>query len=165
MLMLKNILAFSVIIVFSLQINAQENVPNVDLRTIGGKSLKSIDILNNEGFSIISFWATWCIPCINELDAINDLYDSWNEKYNIKVVAVSTDDARSKKRVRPMVSGKNWAFNVYSDTNQEFKRSLNISGIPHTIVTYKSEIIHRRIGYSPGEEKDLLKIISDYKQN
>tara|TARA_B100000609_G_scaffold114293_1_gene90844 strand:+ start:97 stop:585 length:489 start_codon:yes stop_codon:yes gene_type:complete len=162
--MLKNILAFSVIIVFSLQINAQENVPNVDLRTIGGKSLKSIDILNNEGFSIISFWATWCIPCINELDAINDLYDSWNEKYNIKVVAVSTDDARSKKRVRPMVSGKNWAFDVYVDTNQEFKRSLNVSGIPHTIVVYGSKIIHRRIGYTPGEEKDLLNIISKYNQ-
>ena len=164
MLMLKNILAFSVIIVFSLQINAQENVPNIDLRTIGGKSLKSIDILNNEGFSIISFWATWCIPCINELDAINDLYDSWNEKYNIKVVAVSTDDARSKKRVRPMVSGKNWAFDVYVDTNQEFKRSLNVSGIPHTIVVYGSKIIHRRIGYTPGEEKDLLNIISKYNQ-
>ena len=115
-------------------------------------------------FSIISFWATWCIPCINELDAINELYDSWNENNSIKVLAISTDDARSKKRVRPMISGKNWAFDVYLDTNQNFKRSLNISGIPHTIIAYGSKIIHRRIGYSPGEEKDLLKIISNYKQ-
>ena len=163
--MLKNFLVLSVVFIFTLSVNAQENVPNVSLKTISGKSVQSVDIINDHGFSIISFWATWCIPCINELDAINDLYDSWNKSYNIKVLAISTDDARSKKRVRPMVSGKNWAFNVYSDTNQEFKRSLNVSGIPHTIVTYKSEIIHRRIGYSPGEEKDLLKIISDYKQN
>jgi len=163
--MLKNFLVLSVVFIFTLSVNAQENVPNVSLKTISGKSVQSVDIINDDGFSIISFWATWCIPCINELDAINDLYDSWNKNYNIKVLAISTDDARSKKRVRPMVSGKNWAFNVYSDTNQEFKRSLNVSGIPHTIVTYKSEIIHRRIGYSPGEEKDLLKIISDYKQN
>ena len=163
--MLKNFLVLSVVFIFTLSVNAQENVPNVSLKTISGKSVQSADVINDDGFSIISFWATWCIPCINELDAINDLYDSWNKNYNIKVLAISTDDARSKKRVRPMVSGKNWAFNVYSDTNQEFKRSLNVSGIPHTIVTYKSEIIHRRIGYSPGEEKDLLKIISDYKQN
>ena len=163
--MFKNFLVLSVIFLFTLSVNAQENVPNISLKTISGKSVQSADIINDDGFSIISFWATWCIPCINELDAINDLYDSWNKNYNIKVLAISTDDARSKKRVRPMVSGKNWAFNVYSDTNQEFKRSLNVSGIPHTIVTYKSEIIHRRIGYSPGEEKDLLKIISDYKQN
>tara|TARA_Y100001935_G_scaffold49225_1_gene40981 strand:- start:934 stop:1125 length:192 start_codon:yes stop_codon:yes gene_type:complete len=63
-----------------------------------------------------------------------------------------------------MVSGKNWAFDVYVDTNQEFKRSLNVSGIPHTIVAYGSKIIHRRIGYTPGEEKDLLNIISKYNQ-
>ena len=158
------ILFSSVIFFFILSVNAQENIPNITLKTISGKSIESSDILNAQEFSIISFWATWCIPCINELDAINELYDSWNESYRIKVLAISTDDARSKKRVRPMVSGKNWAFDVYLDTNQNFKRSLNISGIPHTIIAYGSKIIHRRIGYSPGEEKDLLKIISNYKQ-
>ena len=158
------ILFSSVIFFFILSVNAQENIPNITLKTISGKSIESSDFLNAQEFSIISFWATWCIPCINELDAINELYDSWNENYRIKVLAISTDDARSKKRVRPMVSGKNWAFDVYLDTNQNFKRSLNISGIPHTIIAYGSKIIHRRIGYSPGEEKDLLKIISNYKQ-
>ena len=158
------ILFSSVIFFFILSVNAQENIPNTTLKTISGKSIESLGILNEQGFSIISFWATWCIPCINELDAINELYDSWNENNSIKVLAISTDDARSKKRVRPMISGKNWAFDVYLDTNQNFKRSLNISGIPHTIIAYGSKIIHRRIGYSPGEEKDLLKIISNYKQ-
>ena len=162
--MLKKIKFFSVVFMLHFCINAQENVPNIALKTISGSSLQSSEILNNDGFSIISFWATWCIPCINELDAIDELYDSWNENYNIKVLAISTDDARSKKRVRPMVSGKNWSFEVYSDTNQEFKRSLNVSGIPHPIVAYGSKIIHRRIGYSPGEEVDLFKIISNYNQ-
>ena len=162
--MYKKILFSSVIFLFIYSVNAQENIPNTTLKTISGKSIESSEILNDEGFSIISFWATWCIPCINELDAINELYDSWNKNYNIKVLAISTDDARSKKRVRPMVSGKNWVFDVYLDTNQNFKRSLNISGIPHTIIAYGSKIIHRRIGYSPGEEKDLLKVISNYKQ-
>lgn len=162
--MYKKILFSPVIFLFIYSVNAQENIPNTTFKTISGKSIESSEILNDEGFSIISFWATWCIPCINELDAINELYDSWNKNYNIKVLAISTDDARSKKRVRPMVSGKNWVFDVYLDTNQNFKRSLNISGIPHTIIAYGSKIIHRRIGYSPGEEKDLLKVISNYKQ-
>jgi|TARA_B100001094_G_scaffold107903_1_gene103886 peroxiredoxin len=162
--MYRKILFSSVVFLFIFSVNAQENIPNMTLKTISGKSIESSEVLNSQGFSIISFWATWCIPCINELDAINELYDSWNENNSIKVLAISTDDARSKKRVRPMISGKNWAFDVYLDTNQNFKRSLNISGIPHTIIAYGSKIIHRRIGYSPGEEKDLLKIISNYKQ-
>ena len=162
--MYRKILFSSVVFLFIFSVNAQENIPNMTLKTISGKSIESSEVLNSQGFSIISFWATWCIPCINELDAINELYDSWNENHNIKVLAISTDDTRSKKRVRPMVSGKNWSFEVYSDTNQEFKRSLNVSGIPHTIVAYGSKIIHRRIGYSPGEEVDLFKIISNYNQ-
>ena len=162
--MLKKIKFFSVVFMLHFCINAQENVPNIALKTISGSSLQSSEILNNDGFSIISFWATWCIPCINELDAIDELYDSWNENYNIKVLAISTDDARSKKRVRPLINGKDWIFDVISDTNQEFKRAMGVVGIPHTIVTYKSEIIHRRIGYTPGEEEDLFEVISNYKK-
>ena len=105
--MYNKILFSSVVFLFIFSVNAQENIPNVTLKTISGKSIESSEFLNSQGFSIISFWATWCIPCINELDAINELYDSWNENHSIKVLAISTDDARSKKRVRPMISGKN----------------------------------------------------------
>ena len=144
-------------------LNAQQSIPNIPLKTVNGVKVQSNEFLNQDRFTIISFWATWCIPCINELDAINELYPLWKDK-NIDVVAISTDDARSKKRVRPLVSGKNWVFEIYSDTNQEFKRALNVGGIPHTIITYGSKIIYRRIGYTPGEEEDLFKVIYNYKQ-
>ena len=156
------LLAFSLLCAINL--HSQKFVPNIPIETFKGTYTTMSKELSDDSYYILSFWATWCVPCINELDAIDELYDSWNENYNIKVLAISTDDARSKKRVRPMVSGKNWSFEVYSDTNQEFKRSLNVSGIPHTVVAYGSKIIHRRIGYSPGEEVDLFKIVSNYKQ-
>ena len=163
--MLKKIFLVSFFCLTTIDLAAQNSIPDIHLKTINGVKIQPSSILNDKEFSIISFWATWCIPCINELDAINELYPSWNEDYSINVLAISTDDSRSRKRVRPLISGKNWAFEVYLDENQEFKRSLNISGIPHTIVTYGSKIIHRRIGYSPGEEKDLINIISNYKKN
>ena len=136
----------------------------IGLKTLNGESIKSVEAINKDGFTIVSFWATWCIPCINELDAINEVISKWNKKENIKVLAISTDDSRSKKRVRPLINGKNWIFDIISDTNQEFKRAMGVVGIPHTIVTYKSEIIHRRIGYTPGEEEDLFEVISNYKK-
>ena len=88
----------------------------------------------------------------------------WSEKEDITVLAISTDDSRSKKRVKPLINGKDWVFDVISDTNQDFKRAMGVVGIPHTIVTYKSEIIHRRIGYTPGEEEDLFDVISNHKK-
>jgi hypothetical protein len=55
--------------------------------------------------------------------------------------------------------GKKWNFEIIIDENQNFKRSLNINGIPYTIVTDGKKIIYRKIGYKPGEEKDLYEFV------
>ena len=162
--MLKKFIFTCIVSLFAYFSSSQKFVPDISLKTLNGESIQSSQVINQDGFTIISFWATWCIPCINELDAINEVIFDWNEKENITVLAISTDDSRSKKRVRPLINGKNWGFDIISDTNQEFKRVMGVVGIPHTIVTYKSEIIHRRIGYTPGEEEDLFKVISNYKK-
>ena len=162
--MLKKYIFTCIISLFVYFSNSQKVIPDIGLKTLNGKSIKSSQAINQDGFTIISFWATWCIPCINELDAINEVISDWNKKENITVLAISTDDSRSKKRVRPLINGKDWVFDVISDSNQDFKRALGVVGIPHTIVTYKSEIIHRRIGYTPGEEEDLFQVISNHKK-
>jgi peroxiredoxin len=138
---------------------SQDKMPSVFLKTIEGKSINSKFTYNKNGLTIYSFWATWCVPCINELDAINKDFDKWKLETNVKLVAVSTDDARTKRRVRPLVNGKKWSFDVLIDENQALKRALNINGIPHTIVTKGSKIIYRKIGYKPGEENDLYNFI------
>lgn len=147
------------LILFSITLSSQNKMPNVILKTIEGKTVNSKSTSNKNGLTIYSFWATWCVPCINELDAINKDFDKWKLETNVKLVAVSTDDARTKRRVRPLVNGKKWNFDVLVDENQAFKRALNINGIPHTIVTKGSKIIYRKIGYKPGEEEDLYKFI------
>ena len=161
--MLKKIIISCILSLIAYSSSSQKFIPDLGLKTLNGESIRSVEAINQNGFTIISFWATWCIPCINELDAINEVISVWSEKEDITVLAISTDDSRSKKRVKPLINGKDWVFDVISDTNQDFKRAMGVVGIPHTIVTYKSEIIHRRIGYTPGEEEDLFDVISNYK--
>ena len=160
--MLKKILFVCIVFLFAYSSSSQKFIPEVGLKTLNGESIKSIEAINQDGYTIISFWATWCIPCINELDAIVDIYEEL-EKDNIEVIAISTDDARTKKRVRPMINGKDWNFKILLDENHDLKRALNIVGIPHTIITKGTKIIYRRIGYSPGEEVDLFEFIREYE--
>ena len=141
---------------------SQNIVPNTKLKNLESEFIYTNDVLIENNFYIISFWATWCIPCINELDAIVDIYEEL-EKDNVEVIAISTDDARTKKRVRPMINGKDWNFKILLDENHDLKRALNIVGIPHTIITKDTKIIYRRIGYSPGEEVDLFEFIREYE--
>ena len=149
-------------ILLSVNSLSQNIVPNTKLKNLESEFIYTNDVLIENNFYIVSFWATWCIPCINELDAIVDIYEEL-EKDNIEVIAISTDDARTKKRVRPMINGKDWNFKILLDENHDLKRALNIVGIPHTIITKGTKIIYRRIGYSPGEEVDLFEFIREYE--
>ena len=137
---------------------SQNNIPSVNIKTLDGKPVNSRSNYNKNGLTVYSFWATWCVPCINELDDIHKEIEKWDEA-NVKIVAISTDDSRTKRRLRPLISGKKWGFKILLDENQDLKRALNINGIPHTIVTNGNKIIYRRIGYKPGEENDLYQFI------
>ena len=141
---------------------SQKTIPNISITNYEGVSVKIQDELSDERITILSFWATWCVPCINELDAISDVYDEWQEDLNVELIAISTDDSRTQKRIKPMVNGKGWEYKILLDKNQELKRALNISAIPHTLVLKGNEIIFRRSGYSAGVEDELYEYIKEF---
>jgi thiol-disulfide isomerase/thioredoxin len=91
---------------------SQTTIPNTKLTTLDGKSVKIQDEISKDKITILSFWASWCVPCINELDAISEVYEDWQEDFNMELIAISTDDARTQKRIRPMVNGKGWPYKI-----------------------------------------------------
>jgi thiol-disulfide isomerase/thioredoxin len=136
---------------------SQQNVPNIKTTSIDGKNVSiQTDFLEKDKLYIFSFWATWCSPCIQELDAINEVYEDWKKNLNVELIAVSTDDSRTQKRVKPLVNGKGWNYTILLDTNQEFKRSLGISNIPYLIVIKNGKIVFTENGHSPGNEDKLF---------
>jgi thiol-disulfide isomerase/thioredoxin len=136
---------------------AQKTLPDLNLNSIEGKqvSLKT-DFSEKDKLYVFSFWATWCGPCINELDELNDLQADWKKEVNFEVIAVATDDTRTQKRVKPLVNGKGWDYKIVLDTNQDFKRALSIANIPYTIVVKNNQIVHIQNGYVPGNEIELF---------
>ena len=140
---------------------SQTTIPNTNLTTLDGKSVKIHDEISKDKITILSFWASWCVPCINELDAISEVYEDWQEDFNMELIAISTDDARTQKRIRPMVNGKGWPYKILLDKNQELKRALNISTIPQIIILKDSKIIYIHSGYSPGVEDEFYDIIKE----
>ena len=135
---------------------SQKNLPDLNLSTLDGKklSLKN-DFAEKDKLYVFSFWASWCGPCINELDEMNEVQAEWKKTINFEVIAVATDDSRTQKRVKPLVNGKEWDYTILLDTNQDFKRALSIVNIPYTIVVKNNKIVHIQNGYVPGNEVDL----------
>jgi peroxiredoxin len=135
---------------------SQNQMPNIELNAISGESVNlSTDFNEVDKLYMFSFWATWCAPCINELEAIHKKYATWKESLNIEIIAVSIDDSKTHKRVKPFLKGKGWTYNVLLDSNQELKRALSIVNVPYTIVVKNSKIVYVSNGYSQGSEEDL----------
>lgn len=134
---------------------SQSKMPNVTLKDLNGKTVNISKYNSYEKPVIISFWATWCGPCLKELAAIHEVYPQWQKETGVELVAVSIDDARTKARVKPQVNGKSWKYTVLLDENQDLKRSLNIVNVPYTIVMYKGKIVYSHSSYTPGIENEL----------
>ncbi|MEQ9402761.1 MAG: TlpA disulfide reductase family protein [Cyclobacteriaceae bacterium] len=149
---------------YSLSGQAQTgSVPKTELMSLNGDRVGAETILNKEGATVISFWATWCKPCILELNELNDLYENWNKESNVRIVAISIDDARSSSKVPSFVNSRGWEFDIFLDVNSDFKRALNINNIPHSLLVDKSGmIVWQHAGYVPGDEEvlydELLKL-------
>jgi peroxiredoxin len=135
---------------------AQREIPSVKIKDAAGKTVSS-DLLTNDGKPfIVSFWATWCKPCIQELNAINDHYEDWQNATEVKVFAVSIDDARNSPKVAPFAQGRGWEFDVFIDENSDFKRAMNVNNVPHTFVfNGAGKIVSQHTSFVPGDEEKL----------
>ncbi|RNL77952.1 TlpA family protein disulfide reductase [Sinomicrobium pectinilyticum] len=141
-----------------------QEIPSVPLKALTGKHFDTVQFNERENPVILSFWATWCGPCLKELDAINDVYADWQEETGVELYAISTDDSRGIKRVKPLVNGKGWEFEVLLDENQDFQRKMNVVAMPTVLVVYKGKIIYQHTSYVPGSENKLYEKILEYSK-
>lgn len=138
------------------------SLPKVDIKTMDNTST-STAAFNNDGKPIvISFWATWCKPCVKELNTISEEYEDWVEETGVKIIAVSIDDSRNMSKVKPKVNAEMWEYEIYCDPNRDFARAMGVSSVPHTfLLNADKEIIWQHKGYVDGDEIELYEKIKE----
>ena len=127
--------SLALIIFLTSYAQSPQTLPDLVLKDVNGKNKNISDYSKSGKVTVISFWATWCTPCKKELTNINDnLLETWREKYNVTLVAVSIDNAKNVLKVKPYVDGQAWDFDVLLDVNEDLKRALNVNNVPYTIL-------------------------------
>ncbi len=140
----------------------QEMLPNIELKTLSNSTISTQKIASENELIIISLWATWCVPCKNELDAVSDLYQDWIDETNVIYYAVSIDDSRTSNRIKPMINGKDWDFEILLDQNSDLKRAFGISTVPYTVIVKDQKVVYKHTGYTPGYEEELYSELLKY---
>ena len=147
-------LLFLILILISFHGTSQ--IPQVDIKTLNGSIINTSEFDNNNNPIIISFWATWCKPCKEELENIHEVYDDWRDETNVKLIAISIDDARNTSKIKPLVNAKGWEYEIYQDSNREFANKMGVSPIPHTfLLDGNKNIVWNHVTYTDGDEEKL----------
>ena len=137
-----------------------KRVPDVNVKTLDGKSISITEAIGEGKITVLSFWATWCAPCKKELDAIAEVYEDWQAEYDMQLIAVTIDNARALAKVKPMVERKGWEYMILSDAKQDLQRAMSFQTIPQTyLLNQEGEIVYEHSGYAPGDEFELEEYI------
>lgn len=158
---MKILLILSVLILIALPLSAQQEdkntgrtAPSITLEDINGDVYRLQDNLG-KGPIIVSFWATWCQPCKQELPKMNDLLETYGEK-GLSMIAVSVDDEKTVSKVEPYVKSKGYSFTVLYDTNSETARDYYVYSVPYTLIIDKDgKIAYSHLGYKSGDELEV----------
>ena len=138
------------------------SLPKVDLKTMDNISTSTAAFDNDGKPIVISFWATWCKPCVKELNTIAEEYEDWVEETGVKIIAVSIDDSRNMSKVKPKVNSEMWEYEIYCDPNRDFARAMGVSSVPHTfLLDSNRDIIWQHKGYVDGDEIELYEKIKE----
>lgn len=140
-------------------VSAQEQsvtatLPNVKVKNLAGEVVQT-GSWGSDSLLVLSFWATWCKPCILELQTYAELYDEWREKTGVRVVAISIDDSRNARKVPSFVQGRNWPFDVMLDENADFKRAMNVNNVPHTFIVKNGKVVWQHSAFASGDEEEV----------
>ena len=110
---------------------------------------------------IVDFWATWCIPCKEELPDLS-LLKSKIKKYNIDVLTISIDKKDIKDQLKFLSNNGASDLDNFFDKEMKIFRALKLRGIPTTIIVdQNSFIISKYEGILKwGEDEIINKIKS-----
>ncbi|TGY03032.1 TlpA disulfide reductase family protein [Bacteroides acidifaciens] len=61
---------------------------------IEGKEVNLSDYIHSGRVTLVDFWASWCVPCVQELPFLKSLYQTYHEE-GLDIVSVSLDTKRS----------------------------------------------------------------------
>ena len=124
-------------------------------------NLQEVDLTNKKGnIMIINFWATWCIPCREEMPSLEKLTQKNPE---IKVYAINMEKP-NKIRARDFYKNLDISsLDIYFDPEFQLVKIFKLRGMPTSILIDKNGMEFARvIGQIDFSSDEFIKFLKNY---
>jgi peroxiredoxin len=144
-----------VAIFFTKNVNAQVysdfTLPDLDNNDV------TLSSYLDKGPVMISFWATWCGPCKEELKKMQPIYEQYKDK-GFTYLAVSCDNQKSISKVKSFITSNNYTFPVVLDFEKKVFEAYGgrEDDLPYFVIVSKDkQILYSHLGYKTGDEQTI----------
>lgn len=152
--MKKVIILFAFVIFFSGILKAQ-TYSDYTLLDLDGNDV-TLSKLLDKGPVFMSFWATWCSPCKEEMKKVNDIYEKYKEQ-GFTYLAINQDNQKSVSKVVSYINAMGYKFPVVLDSDKRvFEAYSGKDELPYGLLIGKNkEIISVHTGFKTGDETKI----------
>lgn len=138
-------------------VNGATKMPSFALESVFDGNVVKSDEFSGD-VMLITFFATWCAPCVMEVPTFIELQNKYSDK-GFSIVAISVDQAESSE-VASFAKKNGINYPVLMATNSVLQAFGGVYGIPTSfMVNRKGEVVKRYTGYV-----DSSVFIKDIKQ-
>ena len=140
-----------------------QGLPDTQIKDVNsGKKLPFNETVEKGKVTLISFWATWCVPCKKEIKNISLKLPEWKKEADFNYMTISIDEPRAEGLVRTYALSQGWSFPFYLDANSDLKRSLSFQNVPYTMIIDKNgKVAFTHTGYEEGGEAEVFAKIKE----
>ena len=123
--------------------------PDLKFQDLAGHEHRLKDLRGN--ITVISFWATWCAPCREELPRLSVLSQQYAAQ-GVRFVAISVDEPKDFSKIQPFLQQQHVALDVWTGADIGTLDRLSLGDVvPATIVLDRDGEVAGRIS---GEAQD-----------
>lgn len=140
-----------------LTVKAGDAAIDFALKDADGKEYKLADFKGK--IVLLDFWATWCGPCKQAMPSIQKISEDFKDK---PVVVIGVNTWERGATAGPEYIKKQGYTYLNLLKGDDLAKSYGISGIPTMILIDKDgKVLHTAVGFGPGEEDELKKMINE----
>jgi thiol-disulfide isomerase/thioredoxin len=152
-----------IIAIFSLNINAEtvlelgDSPPNYLGKDSDGED---VTLENHKGkIVVISFWASWCSPCLKELPILENIQNKVGTD-KIKVIAINFKEDRKKfRKIKKLLSSLN--LTLTHDKRGTIGKKYGVEAIPNLFIIGKNgQLVFHNVGYGDSSIDKIVKVIN-----
>ena len=154
-------------LVFS-ELKVGDPAPTFYIRTLEEKNFFMSDTLKHDKPIILSFFATWCVPCREEIPVLDSVRQEFPDMkfYLVDVSGLNTNGKamiEDSLMVAKMINFLKVDILVLMDIYGKTAEKYNVKELPTLVVIDPKGIIsYMHSGYKQGDENELISILNGY---